>query len=60
MKTEAEIRDEIDKTKKTKENYRREYEANKITKSLAIRTTIDCTATISALKWVLGENDRYD
>lgn len=60
MKTETEIREEIKATKKTIDNYRKAYNKSKIPKEVFTSQSIDCSATIDALRWVLGENDRYD
>lgn len=60
LKTEREIRDEIEATNKTIKNYRQEFKNGKIDKEILKTQIADCTATIDALKWVLGENDRYD
>lgn len=60
MKTEKEIREEIELTKKTIQNYRNAYKNNKIPEDVLENQIIDCSATIDALRWVLGENDRYD
>lgn len=60
MKTEKEIREEIEATERTKDNYRKAYAEGKISRVDWIGYIHDCTATIDALKWVLGENDRYD
>lgn len=60
MKTEKEIRDEIEATKKTMNNYKNSYKKGEIPKDVLKKALLDCSATIDALKWVLGENDRYD
>lgn len=60
MKTEEEIREEIEATLRTIANYRNAYKKSKIPKDVLHDQLIDCVATIDALKWVLGENNRYD
>lgn len=60
MKTEKEIREEIEATKRTKDNYRKAYNEKKIPKDVFLSQLVDLNATIDTLKWVLGENDRYD
>lgn len=60
MKTENEIRGELESTKRTIENYRNAYKQKKITKDILKNQLTDCEATIQSLLWVLGENDRYD
>lgn len=60
LKTEKEIRDEIEATNRTIKNYKDAYKKGKIDKEILESQIIDCIATIDALKWVLGENNRYD
>lgn len=60
MKTEKEIREEIKATIRTEEIYKKAYELKKIPKDVFINQIETMNATINALKWVLGENDRYD
>lgn len=60
MKTEEDIRGEVEATKRTIANYRNAYKQGVITKETLRSAIVDCTATIQALLWVLGENDRYD
>lgn len=60
MKTEQEIRDEIIATKNTIKNYRKAFKNSKINKGVLQTQIADCTVTIDTLKWVLGENERYD
>lgn len=60
MKTEKEIRDEIIATENTIKNYRKAFKDGKINKKVLKAQIADCTATIDTLKWVLGENERYD
>jgi predicted transcriptional regulator len=60
MKTEQEIKDEIEATKRTIENYRNAYKSGRISREVLKSQLIDCESTIHALMWVLGENDRYD
>ena len=60
MKSENEIKDEIKATNKTIANYRKAYKNGEIHKDILKQQLADCTATLDALKWVLGKNDRYD
>jgi len=60
MKTEEQIREEIEATKRTMDNYCNAYKEGKIPKDSFQTQVTDCYATIAALSWVLGENDRYD
>lgn len=60
MKTEKEIREEIEATKRTKDNYRKAYEEQKIPKDVLMNQIVYLNATVNTLEWVLGENDRYD
>lgn len=60
MKTEKEIREEMEDVRRTMENYRNEYKNGKTTQDVFDNILRDCYATLSVLKWVLGENDRYD
>lgn len=60
MKSEEEIRAEIIAIEKTINNYRNAFRNNEIDKS-SFRTAFDNqTHMILALRWVLGENDRFD
>lgn len=60
VKTILEIEEEIEATRRTLENYRNAYKKGKIPRDVLDNKFTDCTATIQALKWVLGENDRFD
>ena len=60
MKSEKEIREEIKATEKTIENYRNAYKRGDISFKNLREQLIDTGATIQTLRWVLGENDRYD
>jgi hypothetical protein len=60
LKTEQEIRDEIEATARTLSNYEEAYVEGRVRFDVLSDKTTDYHATISALKWVLGENDRYD
>ena len=60
MKTEEQIRDEIEATNQAIANYRNAYKDKKISKNILKIHISACYATLSALSWVLGENDRYD
>lgn len=59
-KTEKEIREEIEAARRTIENYRKEYKAGSLPKQNFKNVLIENHSVINALKWVLGENDRYD
>lgn len=60
MKSKKEIQEEIEATERTIQNYRNAYKKNKIPKDVLETQLIDCSATIDVLRWVLGENERYD
>lgn len=60
MKTEKEIREEIECCKRTMSNYKKAHEEKKIPKDVLESKLLECKNMILALKWVLGENDRYD
>lgn len=60
IKDEEEISKEIELTKKTIDNYRGEFKSGNIPKDVLRDKIIDCSATIDALRWVLGQNDRFD
>ncbi|WP_143314752.1 hypothetical protein [Clostridium sp. HBUAS56017] len=60
MKPEKEIQEEIEATQRTIQNYRNAYKEGKIPKDVLETQLIDCSATIGALRWVLGKNERYD
>lgn len=60
MKTEQEIRDEIEACLKTIENYTNAYKEKKISKTIAQSEILQFTGIVLGLKWVLGENDRFD
>lgn len=60
MKTEQEIRDEIEANERTINNYQNAYKEGKIPFDVLKSKATECQATNAALSWVLGENDRYD
>jgi hypothetical protein len=60
MKTQTEISQEIDNCLKTIENFNKAYKEKKITKRVAQIETLQYAGMVLALKWVLGENDRWD
>ncbi|PGT90002.1 hypothetical protein [Bacillus thuringiensis] len=60
MKTREEIDAEIQATKQTIENYRKAVKDGEFPKEGLRSVLVEKEATISALRWVLGENDRYD
>jgi hypothetical protein len=60
MKTEKEIRDEIEALNREDDNYRKAHKARKIPKDVLKSHLSQNSSMRLALKWVLGENDRYD
>ena len=60
MKTENEIRDEIKACEATIKNFKNAYKNGLVHKKIYISKKEECVNMILALKWVLGENDRYD
>ena len=60
MKSEKEIREEIEVTLRTRENHRNAYKKGTIGVERLKNHLIDSDAIVATLKWVLGENDRYD
>lgn len=60
LKTEQEVKEEIEATIKTIGNVRKAYKEGKITKELLKIYLTDLQGNLSALRWVLGENDRHD
>jgi hypothetical protein len=60
MKTEKEIRDEIEAINRDDERARKEYKDGEIPKEILKSKLLQNSAMRLALKWVLGENDRYD
>lgn len=60
MKSEQDIKEEIEATVKTLSNYHEAYHNRKIPFDVMSEKANECHAIIGALKWVLGENDRYD
>lgn len=60
MKTEKEIKEEIENSKQTIKNLKRDYNNGKIKFENYKYLKHDCIATIEALEWVLGNNDRWD
>jgi hypothetical protein len=60
IKSKEEIEEEIGATKRTLENYQNAFKQEKIPMETLRSKHTECTATIGALKWVLGENDRFD
>jgi hypothetical protein len=59
LKIKAEIQSEIDTTIKLKEKLRAQ-KSSFIEKEAYNYRMIDYDATLDALYWVLGQNDRYD
>lgn len=60
IKTEKEIREEIEAIKRTINNYREAVKQGEFPKERMRFVLLENQSMISALKWVLGENDRYD
>lgn len=60
IKTEKEIREEINSIKRTIENYRESHKKGKIPFGVLKDQLTESYGNLSALHWVLGENDRYD
>ncbi len=60
MKTEQEIRKEIELNKQTLENYKNAYKKGEISKDILDKMKIDCASVEATLLWVLEENERYD
>jgi hypothetical protein len=60
MKTKEEIEKEIEACKKTIANYHESYKANKIPEDVLLSGVNQNEAILTALSWVLGENDRWD
>ena len=60
MKTEKEIRDEIEACKRTIKNHQDAIKNGELLAKYAHPVIDSCLAEIGALRWVLGENDRYD
>jgi hypothetical protein len=60
MKTEKEIRDEIEAINRDDERARKEYKDGEIPKVVLRSKLLQNSSMRLTLKWVLGENDRYD
>lgn len=60
MKTADEITAEIEATERTIENLYQAYNKGDIPRQVLSNGLREANATMAALKWVLGENDRYD
>lgn len=60
MKTEQQIRDEIQITDNAIEKYRNAYKKGKMPQEVFKSQIMDFLATKDALRWVIDENDRYD
>jgi hypothetical protein len=60
LKTRKEIKEEIEATIRTLKNYHEAYHQREIPFDVMSDKARECHTTIGALKWVLGENDRYD
>lgn len=60
MKTEKEIREEIRTIEREIDNYHNAYNEGAIPFSILRNVIQQNGAMVSALKWVLGENERYD
>lgn len=60
FKTEKEIRDEMDAIRRTIENYRNAVKEGDFPKERMKFVLLENNSMLLALKWVLGENDRFD
>lgn len=60
IKSKDEIEEEIEATKRTLVNYQNAFKQGKIPMETLRSMHTECRATIGALKWVLGKNDRFD
>jgi hypothetical protein len=60
MKTEQEIKEEIKAMERTINNHRNAYHERVIPKETYRYALNENNHMILALKWVLGENDRWD
>lgn len=60
MKSEKEIRQEMETLNRQNEEIRKSYKNGEIPKEVFQTSIRQNNAMKSALKWVLGENDRFD
>jgi len=60
LKTETEIREEIEALNITDDNYRKAYKKGKIPEDVLKSELLQNSSMRLALEWALGENDRYD
>lgn len=60
MKSYTEIMSEIETSERTLNNYREAFDAGEIDRLALKRALADHGSTVAALKWVIGENDRFD
>lgn len=60
MKTEKEIKEEIDATERSKNNFVEAYKDRRIDKRTLEYKLHEYDTTLLVLSWVLGENDRFD
>lgn len=60
LKTEKEIRNEIEACDNTIKNYKNAYKKKEISKRILKSELLQSESMKFALKWVLDENDRYD
>lgn len=60
MKSYVEIEDEIKAAKSTVQNYQEAYANGEIDRTTLRKSVTENQTTIATLRWVLGENDRFD
>ena len=60
LKSEQDIKNEIESAGKTIENYQKAHKEGKIPFEILKTEHLYNSGMIQALRWVLGENDRYD
>lgn len=60
IKTEKQIREEIDAVDVTMKNYKKTYKDNEIPKDVFMSAMTENRAISTALHWVLGESERWD
>jgi hypothetical protein len=60
MKTEQEIKEEMEATERSKKNFAEAYKDGRIDKRTLEYKLHEYDTTLLVLSWVLGENDRWD